>query len=128
MLSPLSDTVKEVMKISWPTVIISLAIIISLRITYLFKYRTKFVFYKELLMLSFIIYILCLFQVVTFQDVAWGSNNFMPFKEILRYDIGSRLFFRNVLGNMILFFPYGLYTSHYLKLKKIPSLLMDMVL
>lgn len=123
MLSPLSDTIQEVMKLSWPTVFISVAIIVSLRLTYLYKNHLRFVFYQELFMLSFILYILCLFQVVTFQDVVnWSSNNFVPFQEILRYDIGSRLFFRNVLGNMILFLPYGFFASFYLKLKKVSSI------
>jgi glycopeptide antibiotics resistance protein len=70
-------------------------------------------------MLIFVIYILCLFQVVTFQDdVSWASNNFIPFKEILRYNITSRLFIKNVLGNMILFAPFGFFTSYYLKVDK----------
>ena len=70
-------------------------------------------------MYSFIIYTLCLFQIVTFQDdVSWSSNNFIPFKEILRYNMGSRLFFKNVIGNMILFLPFGFFISLYLKEKK----------
>lgn len=124
MLSPLSNTIQEVMEMTWPMIFISIIIIVSLRLTYLCKNKIKLVFYKELLMLSFIIYVLCLFQVVTFQDVAnWSSNNFVPFHEILRYDIGSRLFFKNVLGNMVLFMPYGFFTSFYLKLKKGTSVL-----
>ena len=75
---------------------------------------------QELLMLIFGVYILCLFQVVTFQDdTAWASNNFIPFKEILRYSITSRLFIKNVLGNMIMFLPFGFFVSYYLKVEKI---------
>lgn len=119
MLSPLSNTIQEVMEMTWPMIFISVVIIVSLRLTYLYKKKQKFVFYKELFMLSFIIYVLCLFQVVTFQDVVnWSSNNFVPFQEILRYDFGSRLFFKNVLGNMLLFMPYGFFSSFYLKLEK----------
>ena len=67
-------------------------------------------------MLAFIIYVLCLFQVVTFQDtVSWSSNNFIPFKEIFRYDFGSRLFIKNVVGNAVLFLPFGFFVSYYLK-------------
>ena len=67
-------------------------------------------------MLSFIIYILCLFQVVTFtDDVTWASNNFIPFKEILRYNVTSRLFIKNVIGNMIMFLPFGFFISYYLE-------------
>lgn len=122
---PFRNTIHELMELSWPIIFISVVVIVSLRITYLYKNKKKFVFYKELLMLSFIIYVLCLFQVVTFQDVvAWSSNNFIPFKEILRYDFGSRLFIKNVLGNMILFMPYGYFSSFYLKLEKISSIIL----
>lgn len=63
---------------------------------------------------------MCLFQVVTFQDdVTWSSNNFVPFKEILRYNMGSRLFFKNVVGNMVMFLPYGFFISYYLDSKKL---------
>lgn len=97
-------------------IIISLVILVSFRTTYLIKNKTRLVLYKELLMLSFVIYILCLFQIVTFQDdISWSTNNFIPFKEIFRYSIGSRLFFKNVLGNMLLFLPFGFFISYYLK-------------
>lgn len=126
MLRPLSTTLKGVVHFTWPMIIISIVIIISLRVTYLIKNKVRFVLYKELLALSFIIYILCLFQVVTFQDtVSWSTNNFIPFREILRYNIGSRLFIKNILGNMLLFLPFGFFVSYYLEIKKpyIPLLL-----
>ena len=122
MFEPLSRTIQGVVNFTWPMIIISVVILVSIRISYLIKYKNekKFVFYKELLMLSFVIYIMCLFQVVTFQDTTtWSSNNFIPFKEILRYNIGSRLFFKNVLGNMIMFLPYGFFSSYILHNKKI---------
>lgn len=119
MLRPISTTLKGVVNFTWPMILISVVIIISLRITDLIKNKKHFVLYKELLALSFIIYILCLFQVVTFQDtVNWSSNNFVPFREILRYHLGSRLFFKNVLGNMLLFLPFGFFVSYYLEIKK----------
>lgn len=126
MLRPLSTTLKGVVHFTWPMIIISIVVIISLRVTYLIKNKERFVLYKELLALSFIIYILCLFQVVTFQDtVSWSTNNFIPFREILRYNIGSRLFIKNILGNMLLFLPFGFFVSYYLEIKKpyIPLLL-----
>lgn len=116
MLGPLSNTIQGVVNLTWPMIIISSIILVSLRITYIFKNKEKVAIYKELLMLSFIIYIICLFQVVTFQDeVSWATNNFIPLKEIFRYDIGSRLFFKNVLGNMVMFMPFGFFVSYYLK-------------
>ncbi len=119
MFARLSNTIQGVVDFAWPMVIISIVILVSLRVCYLIKNKEKLVLYKELLALSFVIYILCLFQVVTFQDnVSWATNNFIPFKEMFRYDIGSRLFVKNVLGNALMFLPYGFFVSYYLKNKK----------
>lgn len=119
MFGTLSNTIQGVVSFTWPMVLISTIIIVSFRIAYVLKNHIKFVLYQDLLMLSFIIYVLCLFQVVTFQDtVSWSSNNFIPFREIFRYDFGSQLFVKNVLGNMILFLPFGFFVSYYLKSKK----------
>ena len=127
MLS-LSNTIQGVISYTWPMILISIVIIVSLRIAYLIKMKENFVIYKELISLFFVIYILCLFQVVTFQDgVTWSTNNFIPFKEILRYNMGSRLFFKNVIGNMLMFMPYGLFLSFYLKNKK-PNLTLILTL
>ncbi len=120
MLEPISRTIQGVVSVSWPVIIISTIIMVSFRLCYLIKNEEKIVIYKELCMLTFGLYILCLFQVVTFQDDAsWATNNFIPFHEILRYKITSRLFFKNVLGNMIMFLPFGLFTSFYLKVERI---------
>ncbi len=102
----------------WPTILICSVIAISMRITYIIKNKNEFIFYKELLSFTFLIYVLCLFYVVTFQDVGWSSSNFIPFKEMFRYSLGSRLFIKNVLGNIIMFAPYGFFVSYYLDLKK----------
>ncbi len=119
MFSSLNNTIQGVVNMTWPMVIISIVVLVSFRITYLIKKQEKFVLYKELLGLSFIIYILCLFQVVTFtDDVTWSSNNFIPFKEIMRYNITSRLFLKNVIGNMLMFLPFGFFISYYLENKK----------
>jgi len=120
MLGPLSTTIQGVINFTWPMIIISMVIIVSFRISYLVKNHKRLVLYKELPMLICIIYILCLFQVVTFQDdVSWSSNNFIPFREILRYSITSRLFIKNVLCNMIMFLPFGFFASYYLKAEKL---------
>lgn len=117
------NTILQIFGATWPTIIISMVIIISMRIIYLIKYKKKIILYKELMDLLFIIYVLCLFYVVTFEDVSFGISNLTPFTEIFRYDIGSNLFIKNVLGNIILFIPYGFFTSYYLKLEKIFSIL-----
>lgn len=118
MLKPI---VYGVVNATWPMIVISVVILISLRICYFIKFKgeKKFVFYKELLILSFIIYIMCLFQVVTMEDLSGiGTNNFVPFKEILRYNITSRLFYKNILGNIFLFLPYGFFASYLLQNRK----------
>lgn len=109
-------TIANILQNVWPMLVIFLVIICSVRITYIIKYKIKFVLYREVLALGFIIYIMCLFYVVTFQDVSWSSSNFIPFKEMLRYRIFSNLFFKNVIGNMIMFMPYGFFISYILKL------------
>lgn len=114
----LQEIMINIFKNSWPMIFIFTTILSTIRITYLIKNKEHFVFYKELLMLAFVVYILCLFYVVTFQDVSWSTSNFIPFKEMFRYHIGSNLFFRNVIGNMIMFMPYGFFISYFLKLEK----------
>ena len=119
MIEQVNNTIQSLLDITWPIVIISSVVLISFRLTYLYKRKERFILYKELMMYTFIIYTLCLFQIVTFQDdVTWSTNNFIPFKEILRYNMGSRLFFKNVIGNMFLFLPYGFFISLYLKNEK----------
>lgn len=113
--------IKAIMYETWPTILMISVIAISMRIVYLYKHHEKPVLYIELLKYSFIVYIMCLFYVVTFQDVSWSTSNFIPFKEIFRYKFGSHLFFKNVLGNMIMFIPYGFFISYFLKLEHISS-------
>ena len=103
----------------WPIIIIITVIACSLRIAYLIKNNQRFCFYKELSVLIFILYVMCLFEVVTIQDHNYGLSNFIPFREIFRYEIGSRLFIKNIIGNILLFLPYGYFASEYLKSKKV---------
>jgi len=91
-------------------------------------YKPDYALYQELLKLLFIIYIMCLFYVVTFQDVSWSTSNFIPFKEILRYNVGSRSFFKNIAGNLIMFIPFGFFAGYYLKPKKVSPILLLSVL
>lgn len=112
------NTFIEIFGGTWPAIVITMVILISMRLVYLIKNKEKIIVYKELMMLLFIIYILCLYYVVTFQDVSWSTSNFIPFKEMLRYEIGSRLFIKNVVGNLLLFMPYGFFVTFYLKFKK----------
>ena len=114
----LSENLKFVMETTWPIVLVTVIAIISLRITYIIKNKKKFILYEELLSLIFVIYLLMFFQIVTYQDVVSYGNNFIPFKELTRYPLGSSLFFKNVVGNILLLMPYGFFASYYLRLEK----------
>ena len=114
----LRESLLEILGEVWPMIIISSVIIISMRITYIIKNKIRFVFYREFFSFVFIIYVLCLFYVVTFQDAMWSKSNIIPFKEMFRYSLGSKLFIKNVLGNIIMFIPYGFFVSYFLNLKK----------
>lgn len=115
----IKEAIMEVLPDVWPMLIIITVIISSLRITYLITKHKKFLLHKEIIYLLAIIYILCLFHVVTFQDINYGESNFIPFKEIFRYSIGSNKFIKNVLGNIILFIPFGFLSSYLLKNRKL---------
>ena len=103
---------------NYPMILIFTVVIVSFRIVYLIVHREKFVFYKEMLMLAFLLYALLLFYVVTFQDINYGTNNFIPFHEIFRYEFGSKVFIHNIFGNILLFIPFGYFVSHTMKTRK----------
>ncbi|MEG2322164.1 MAG: VanZ family protein [Bacilli bacterium] len=112
------NTILNIFADIWPMILIFCVIIVLMRIVYLIKTKKKIVFYKEMLALGFLIYIMCLYHTVTFQDVGWSTSNFIPFKEMFRYSFGTKMFYRNVVGNMFLFVPFGFFISYFLKLKK----------
>ncbi len=118
MLDTIRTMITGVFPDVWPIIIIIAVIACSLRIAYLVINKKDFCFYKELFMLVFILYVMCLFEVVTIQDYNYGLSNFIPFHEIFRYEIGSRLFIKNILGNILLFLPYGYYATSYVNNKK----------
>lgn len=118
-METISNSLKEVLHTTWPMIILTCVVLISLRVTYLIRNKQKFVFSNEIMMLTFIVYILCLFQIVTNQDVSGVHGvNVTLFKELTRYQVGSKLFFRNIIGNILMFIPFGFFTSYYLKLDK----------
>lgn len=119
----IEQTLKDAVSNNWPMLLIFTVVIVTIRITYLVVHKDKFVLHKELFMLAFLIYAMLLFYVVTFQDVNYGTNNFIPFKEILRYKVGSKVFMRNILGNILLFVPFGLFVSYIMKTRKVSPIL-----
>jgi len=119
ILTSLDNTLGDVLQMTWPMLFISMVLIASVRIAYLCKRKEELILHKEILLLTFILYILCLFQVVTSQDInTVTGNNYIPFKEIFRYDFGGRLFVKNIIGNVIMFVPYGFFATLYADLRK----------
>lgn len=114
MLSSLYSNFKDVISITSPMIFVSLIILVSLRLSYLYRNKIEFVIYKEIMLFFFAFYVLCLFQIVTSSDVSisYGSN-FVPFKEIFRYKLFSKMFMTNVVGNVLLFLPYGYFVGKY---------------
>ena len=115
--------IKEVIDMSWPTVVIVCCLIIILRVTYFFKNDKKRIcFHEEINNLLFVAYILVLFELVTKHDMSGGGINLVPFQEISRYEICSYSFFRQVFGNILLFVPFGYFASRFCKLKNISTI------
>jgi len=106
----------------WPSLIIMVVTLVTIRVFYLKTNKINFILYKELYTLLAIIYLLLLYQLVTRVDVNnLGGFNIIPFTEIFRYDLDSELFWCNVIGNILLFVPFGYIFSSYVKPKSIFS-------
>lgn len=91
----------------FPMIILFTLVMGLTRLVTILYTREKVIWYKELKSICFLIYIFALFELVTSSDFESYSNNFIPFKEIMRYNTTSLLFYRNVLGNIALFIPFG---------------------
>ena len=114
----MESAIRSVIKMSWPTLVIVMTIVIILRVTYIMTSdKRKFCLYEEIFELLFLAYLVLLFQLVTSQDLPGGGTNLMPFREILRYEVGSRAFYKQVFGNILLFIPLGYFATSYCKIK-----------
>lgn len=113
------STFKNAIYDTWPILAIFLVTIVGVRIAYLLNHHEKFSLYKEIINIMAILYILLLFQLVTNTELNHnGGFNIVPFSEIMRYSFGSKLFIFNVLGNIIVFIPFGFFVASYIKPKK----------
>ncbi len=125
IVDTLTDAIQEI----WPMLVIFLVILIAIRVSYIVINHEKFVFYKEFLNLLFIIYILLLYQLLTSTEINKNSGfNLVPFTEIFRYEIGSKNFIYNVIGNIIIFIPFGYFVSGYVKANKVSHILFISIL
>lgn len=118
----LRGSIWQVLDLTTPTIIIALAVFISLRCVNYLNNDDELIFHREIFYASFIIYILCLFNVVTageINSIYSEGFNLIPFKEILRYKVGTHLFITNVIGNIMIFIPYGFFINYFTKNKKL---------
>lgn len=113
----------------WPMLTIFLVVIAVVRIAAIRNNNEKFVFYKEFSNLLFIIYILLLYELLTRSELnTVRGYNLVPFTEIFRYEIGSQAFLMNVVGNIVIFIPFGYLISTYIKPKRILTILIVSVI
>lgn len=118
------DTLSSAIRDIWPMLVIFLVVLIAIRISYIKINHEKFIFYKEFLNLIFIVYVLLLFQLLTSTEMNTNSGlNIVPFTEIFRYEMGSKLFIFNVIGNIVVFIPFGYFVSGYVKANKVSHIL-----
>ncbi|MBE6156523.1 MAG: VanZ family protein [Firmicutes bacterium] len=115
-----SNLILKVFNNIWPMLVVFIVAIALLRFFYLQNHREKFCFYKEFWYLISIVYIWLLFEILTMTELNGASGmNLTPFSEILRYEFGTKMFNYNVLGNMIIFIPFGYLIGMYVNPKKI---------
>ena len=117
-LVPVYDTLYATLQSTWPMITLFVAIMAILRISRIIINHEKFVFYREFYNLLFIVYLLLLYYLLLSTDNASSGLNLTPFKEITRYPLDSIQFFYNVIGNIVLFLPFGFFVSDFIKAKK----------
>jgi len=120
-------TIDATLKDNWPVLVIFLVTMVSLRFFYIRNHRERISLYKEFFSILSIIYIFLLFQLLTKVELNTNSGyNIMPFTEILRYEFGSNLFYYNVVGNIVIFIPFGFFIASYVQSKNIfPALIIS---
>jgi len=115
-LSPFYDTFHWAMSNTWPMLILFIVIISVLRVSKIIIGHEKFVFYDFMYNLIFTLYLLLLYYLLlsTENAVSYGVN-LIPFHEMTRFTFGSKAFMYNVIGNIVMFIPFGFYISKYIK-------------
>ena len=114
------DTLNKTILNAWPQLTIFIVSIVAVRIFALKNSSKKISFHEEFLNLLFIVYVLLLFELLTGTENNSGSGiNLVPFSEILRYPVGSKMFIYNVLGNIMLFVPFGYFVTRYINGKSL---------
>lgn len=124
MIKSIGEIISTSVDKMWPMLTIFLVVIASVRIAAVKSNNEKLIFYKEFSYLLFIVYILLLYEMLTRSELNHNSGfNLAPFTEMFRYPIGSKGFYFNVVGNIVMFIPFGYLISTYIKPKRILPIL-----
>lgn len=124
-----SNLILKVFNNIWPMLVVFIVAIALLRFFYLQNHRERFCFHREFCYLISIIYIWLLFEILTMTELNGASGmNLVPFSEILRYEFGTKMFNYNVLGNIIIFIPFGYLIGVYVNPKKVWPVLITTLL
>lgn len=112
----IAKVIKEVIKANWPILVVFMVTMLMMKLFYWRNHRERTYLYKEILSGLAMIYLFLLFQLLTQVELNHNAGyNLIPFTEILRYKIGSEMFIYNVIGNILIFIPFGLIAANYLK-------------
>ena len=104
----------------WPMLVVFMVALICMRFFYLQNHKERFCLHKEVSYLVSILYIWLLFEILTTTEYNPTSGfNLIPFKEIMRYKVGTTMFNYNVLGNILIFIPFGYLIGEYINPKNI---------
>lgn len=117
-LVPVYNTLYDTLQSTWPMITLFVVIMVIFRISRIINNHERFIFYKEFYNLLFIIYLLLLYYLLLSTENASSGLNLTPFKEITRHQLFSTQFFYNVIGNIVLFIPFGFFVSDFIKAKK----------
>ncbi len=121
------NNLKIILTDKYGIIILSIFSYIFFKIISKLKYKNKINIKKEIIIILFIIYLLILFSVVTYPVNEYGKNNLNLFQELFRYRIGSNLFIQNIIGNIIMFIPFGMFLNEYFNIKKISLLFITII-
>lgn len=121
------NNLKIILKDDYAIILLSIVSYIFLRIISRIKYKNKIDIKKESVLVLFIAYLLILFSIVTYPLNDYGLNNYKIFSEILRYKIGSKEFIQNIIGNILLFIPFGMFLGYYFKIKVISLIIITIL-
>ena len=102
-ISTFFETLKWALTSTWPMLVLFITILLVVRFANLINNHEKFVFYKDFYRLLGILYILLLYYLLLSTEGASSGINFIPFREMTRYSIGSKSIFPMANSSLFIF-------------------------